>query len=310
MTFHARRLQKSLRERGIFSTFEVAIRQFFSRRWQHTRERVVQNARESGNDPVIQLESYRLHLHPSLCGISEVLLHYNMHEPESTLRYCRLIKPNETIVDIGSNIGYYALRSYASTRGTGRIICFEPLASNYEVLCRNIHENGLHDAFRVNQIAVSDKNEQVSFFESEVPNWGSLIYHERMKATRETQIDAVRLDDYLKENPDIVPSIIRMDIEGGEVAALDGAWATLQRLKPRLFVEFHPFIFGFHSLQSILSNLVILGYSDVIMINRIWDEPWIPSLLRKRYVMQTRLDDILNLIDRNLCPSNFAIITI
>lgn len=310
MTLYIEKLQKNIRNRGIISTTKIAIRWFFNLKWQRARVRAVQNVRKTGAVPTIQLGPYRFNLHPSLHGISEVLLIYNIHEPEASTQYCRVIRNNDVIVDIGSNIGYYALRAYMATHGTGRVVCFEPLTSNYDVLQRNIYENGLDDVISSHKVAVSDENDLVSFFESEVPNWGSLVYHRKIKANRKIAVNSIRLDDFFGDRLDISPTIIRMDIEGGEIAALNGAWNTIRTFHPRLFIEFHPFIFGFHSLRLILLNLVALGYSDVIMINRIWDEPWIPAILRKHHVKLTRIENILRLIDRNRCPSNFSIITI
>ena len=117
---------------------------------------------------------------------------------------------------------------------------------------------------------------------SEIPNWGSLIYTEGLQMTGKVSVESVQLDDYLTEMKDFHPDLIHMDIEGGEILALKGAWQTISKYKPKLMIEFHPFVTGFDPVRKMLKNLMDLGYHHCIQIDRQLDEPWIPAWLRKQ----------------------------
>jgi FkbM family methyltransferase len=73
-------------------------------------------------------------------------------EPE-TIEWIDTFEPKSIFWDIGANVGCYSL--YAAKRGHS-VVAFEPAASNYAVLNRNIELNDVHvDAFNV---ALSDWN--------------------------------------------------------------------------------------------------------------------------------------------------------
>jgi FkbM family methyltransferase len=71
-------------------------------------------------------------------------------EPD-TIRWIDSMQPEETLWDIGANIGVYTL--YALQKGL-RVVAFEPFAGNYQTLLENVRLNGFKcDAF---QVAISD----------------------------------------------------------------------------------------------------------------------------------------------------------
>ncbi len=55
----------------------------------------------------------------------------------------------------------------------------------------------------------------------------------RLEADAAGPIEVVRLDDL----PDLVPSLVKIDVEGMELAVLAGAAETLKRHRPLIFVE-------------------------------------------------------------------------
>jgi FkbM family methyltransferase len=62
------------------------------------------------------------------------------------------VAPGTTVIDIGANIGVYAL--FAAFSGAKDVYAFEPSASSYEVLTKNIVANGLEPIIRAKCVAV------------------------------------------------------------------------------------------------------------------------------------------------------------
>src|SRR3954465_2529443 len=55
----------------------------------------------------------------------------------------RLLRPGDTFVDVGANIGYNALFAARIVGPAGRVVALEPAGDNFAVLQRNIQVNGL-----------------------------------------------------------------------------------------------------------------------------------------------------------------------
>jgi len=52
------------------------------------------------------------------------------------------LKPGMTVVDVGAHVGYYAVQAAQRVAPSGRVVAFEPDATNRELLARNIKANG------------------------------------------------------------------------------------------------------------------------------------------------------------------------
>jgi FkbM family methyltransferase len=60
-------------------------------------------------------------------------------EPD-TIEWLSQMKPGETLVDVGANIGIYTI--FAAVRGV-KVFAFEPEAMNYAILNQNLYVNGV-----------------------------------------------------------------------------------------------------------------------------------------------------------------------
>lgn len=75
-------------------------------------------------------------------------------EPE-TIEWIKSFESDDIFFDIGANIGLYTI--YAGER-CKKVYAFEPEASNFGLLNKNIQINGLGDKIRAYCIAISDEN--------------------------------------------------------------------------------------------------------------------------------------------------------
>src|ERR1039457_4643286 len=71
----------------------------------------------------------------------------------------RVRKPGSVFVDVGSNIGAYALWAADLVGPKGRVVAIEPDPSTVEILRRNIHLNQLEPVISVCHVGVSDCDE-------------------------------------------------------------------------------------------------------------------------------------------------------
>jgi hypothetical protein len=84
-----------------------------------------------------------------------------------------------------------------------------------------------------------------------------------------------------------------MDVEGAELMVLEGAQNLLEKYKPALFIEFHPFLLGWRAIRHTLSGLKDLGYTSGTLIQREWDQPWINKWIRERRRWQGPMDILI-----------------
>jgi FkbM family methyltransferase len=166
-------------------------------------------------------------------------------EPDSIQRLLSEIKTNDVFYDIGSCVGIYAL--HAALLGA-EVVAFEPDSGYRKRLKRNIKINRLKKKIQVVDWAVSDRSGNITLYTDGVEgNSPSLrLVGDRGVVTVKTNT----IDYAISSNQIPCPNIVKMDIEGAEMLALQGMKKLLNSEEaPRfLFVELHPkFLVSFNS---------------------------------------------------------------
>jgi FkbM family methyltransferase len=158
-----------------------------------------------------------------------------------------------TILDIGAHIGLYGVPLSKCAGENGKVFCFEPTPATYSILVKTIALNKCKNVTPVNA-AVSDKPGTVRFNltsgSGEGSNANSIVTSARMVAS--VEIKACSIDDFRKRNG-LKVDIIKMDVEGAELLALQGGIETFQQDRPLCILALHPDSiqnFG-HSLKQI-----------------------------------------------------------
>jgi FkbM family methyltransferase len=155
------------------------------------------------------------------------------YEGATTRVMKRLLKRGQTMVDVGANIGYFTLVASRAVGPDGRVVAFEPAAVVREQLHRNLGLNAVANAV-VRDEALSAAPGTVEFFSGPEDDTGLASLRVLPKSTRTTVIQA-RFDDVWE--PEAPVALIKMDIEGAEMAALEGMARCLSRFSPDLIVE-------------------------------------------------------------------------
>ena len=176
-------------------------------------------------------------VNPNDTYLGQAILEYGEcceHEVRFLLHLISL-RPGD-VVEIGTNIGTHTVPMATALAAQGRrLIAFEPQPFIFQNLCANLALNGLSNVTAW-PFACGDRDATVYFSH---PNYlaGDNFGGIEMKTERAPGRIAVpcrRLDDVVDVE---AIALIKVDVEGFELRALQGAEATLDRHRPILYVE-------------------------------------------------------------------------
>lgn len=202
----------------------------------------------------VTIDGHNMYLNPNDSGISKDLI-LNPNREELSQFMLNEVGEDDSVIDLGANIGYYALKEARIVKGKGTICVIEPVRENVYWLRKNLCANGYSDV-KVYQLAIGDEDKETEINISESSNLHSLVNKSSNK-TKKEKIKLMKLDSFISENG-IEPTFIRMDVEGYEYEILQGAKDTLNRsVNLKLMVEIHPLFLGrekFRKFLKILKN--------------------------------------------------------
>lgn len=142
-------------------------------------------------------------------------------------------------LDIGANCGHHSVYFSLFTAST-HVYAFEPFPSHYDMLVRNMVENRLEAKLTPFLLGASEK-----------PDNFEIRTNSAIHASRYLGV-CLPVDNLIKEPV----SLMKVDVEGMELAALKGAERILSQHKPQIFVESHTP----EHLAPIVEYLVSKGY--------------------------------------------------
>ena len=175
-----------------------------------------------------------------------------------------LLRPGSVFVDVGANYGWHSLLAASAVGTTGRVIAIEPNPLNTLLLRRSAEENGFTN-ITVRTMATSDRD-GFGALETDGSN-GRII---SLDATIEEPVGCSfvvplrRLDAILERAGDPTVDVVKIDVEGFELATLRGATELIERHHPVIVSEFFPLALrstGGVEPESYLNALRDLEYS-------------------------------------------------
>jgi FkbM family methyltransferase len=180
-------------------------------------------------------------------GIGSELIVRGIHEKHCTRELKRRLRPGMHTIDIGANIGYYALMEARLVGPEGRVYAIEPVPENFQLLKRNVTLNGFEDRVRIFQLAIGDVSGIARMNLSTFSTRHSFVARPEREQAGILEVPMVSFEDFVaKEEVDLERlGLIRMDVEGFEVKIIPGMARTLRRCKElSLCIEFHQRKFG------------------------------------------------------------------
>jgi FkbM family methyltransferase len=220
------------------------------RSWSVLDFKMYLTARKAGLDPMEK-------------SIHKQLILDGAREQKSSEIMQKFIRPDDVILELGANIGYYVLLESKVLSDKGYIYAVEPAPENVELLKKNIHLNDVKN-MEVFNLAISDKKGTARLYMGRACNLHSLINNGQDAQYVEVKTDTV--DGFLGGKKPV--TFLRMDIEGYETQVIEGMKKTLASPDiKRLFVEIHPHRVSLEKMQGLLRKLKDYGFETAYCVS-------------------------------------------
>lgn len=200
------------------------------------------------------------------------------HEIETARQLEQLARPGAVTLDVGAHIGYYTRLLSGLTGPTGRVIAFEPHPRTHQVLRQNLRNSANVTAL---QLAVAEREGSAELYDYLMMSAsGSLHYDESLADLQRAQMSAqdvaprgrdgfemqryrvrtAAIDDCLRELGIERVDLVKMDIEGAELAALRGMRRTIGASPGlQLVMEYNPGALTAFGLEPAAALQEVLG---------------------------------------------------
>ena len=166
----------------------------------------------------------------------------------------------KVVYDVGAFHGILTL--FFASRGA-RVIAYEPNEGNHTRLIENVFLNQLANV-QVRKLGVgAHPGVGLLYFTAAMAGGGSL--DPRALAPLSQPVEITTLDDDIAAAALPPPDLIKIDVEGWELEALQGARATLYAHRPALFLEMHGETMGEkkRKVREIVAFFIDAGYRDI-----------------------------------------------
>jgi len=159
------------------------------------------------------------------------------------------------LLDVGANYGFYSIYT-ASLSNLNIVIGAEASQKTYKEFLYNIEINALKNVFAINKAISNLRNQELIFNES-TNDWESSLSHTNFKVNKYQKILSVKIDDVLeKYNLSNYFFFIKLDIEGNEIKALEGAKDVIFKYSPIIIIEISKYIFSIKDNINLFKNFL------------------------------------------------------
>lgn len=170
-------------------------------------------------------------------GLGEIntIFYTNILQDYSQLN--RFVPSSKAIcLDVGANIGSTSLNWTKHING-GKIFAIEPHPQTFSMLQENIELNKADKKILPRQIAISKNDKDIALFVSDEGTMAMKPGNYKWKG-KEISVPSMSLDSFVRNERIDMIDILKIDIEGYEAEALEGASKTLKHTK-RVVLEYH-----------------------------------------------------------------------
>jgi FkbM family methyltransferase len=189
------------------------------------------------------LENLELLIRPN-DQLSRAVYVSGTYEPASLLAMKRLLPPGGVFLDLGANVGIYSMLASRWVGPAGRVFSFEPSEREFICLRRHIELNGLSNVMPLRS-AVADRDGTFELRVAGFPYAGlntitNRFAYDGIEASHTEQVEGLTLDRFAERSRLERIDLVKMDVEGGEAAALAGATRVLHEWRPSWIIEVSP----------------------------------------------------------------------
>lgn len=189
------------------------------------------------------------------------VMNFGRYEPEETRVMDLLSAEAKTVLDVGANIGWYAVR-FAKRQPEARVHAFEPMPVSHAFLQRNVAANGVGHQVTCYNYGLSDAGGSFEFFIAPTGCTNASLLNVAGAQDARAVVGLTLTLDQWSANQQLKPDFIKCDVEGAELLVFRGGRETLKAHRPVVFAELlrkwaKPF--GYHP-NDMLGFFRELGY--------------------------------------------------
>lgn len=174
-------------------------------------------------------------------GIDLSIYLFGCFECSTVRTYGSIVRPDQTVLDIGANMGAHTMPLATLVGPNGRVVAFEPTTYAFGKLRHNVSLNpDLAPRIQLEQIMLTDNGAPLSSaLYSSWPLDGRGKRHEvHLGVLADTAgAQAMMLDEYVTRNNLRRVDFIKLDVDGNESSVLRGAQQTLATHRPDILIE-------------------------------------------------------------------------
>lgn len=176
--------------------------------------------------------------------LDKKIIEEGVFELHSTNLVHKLIKKGDVVLDVGANIGYYAVIFSKLVGESGKVHAFEPTEHFLAPLRENLKINNITNV-EVHTFGLSDKVQSllIDIGPSSATLHSPLGFD---TVLRQERIALSTLDVFVEEAGIQRIDFIKIDIDGHEPLFFEGAWRTILKFSPKILFE----ISHLHYLQA------------------------------------------------------------
>ena len=146
------------------------------------------------------------------------------------------------LIDCGCNYGFYSFYT-ASISNKNNVVSIEASSKTSREFLKNLELNNFKNIYFINKAVSNEDNQELNLNES-LNDWESSLSHDNFKLKSVNKVQSIKIDTLVQSYTlDEYILLIKLDIEGNEINAIDGALNTIKRFSPIIIIEFSKYIF-------------------------------------------------------------------
>ena len=151
----------------------------------------------------------------------------------------RHLGAGDVLYDIGANLGFFSLLGARLAGPQGHVYALEPAPENAVAIRRHAELNHVVNLSVLEQAAAAESGRgRLQLVDDR--SWSKLEgYGEHPGTERVVGVELVAIDELLGSGQLRPPTLVKIDVEGAELAVLEGMAATLERHRPAVICELH-----------------------------------------------------------------------
>lgn len=199
---------------------------------------------------------YDMRLHPSFATQN-----WETVEAQAYRAFVNTLEAGDIVYDVGAHIGTYSLIALFKTGNQGKVVAYEPHGFTRHYLEQHLEWNGGQDRTIIRGVCCGASSGTTDFYclPDQAEGMNGIV---PVEGFQKTTAQVTTIDSEVAEIG-LIPSIIKIDVEGAEWDVLKGAEHTINTHHPRIFLSLHPIALKKVNTtpQMILDWLIERGYN-------------------------------------------------